>query len=136
MPNSPLPPYVVTLVDAPELNADQRAAAELRFRMALEFALGGPEMVLPTLQAWQLAMSLSESQTDADADADADAQKADPAEPGDDTESGGEAELEVIALWESAESDALIAALRPFDKDMGDARFEIAPRPETSLGWP
>lgn len=118
MPDTKTPPYAVKLVDASQLNPEQRAAAELRFRMALEFALGGPDMVLPTLKAWQLAQSLNEDRS---------------------PKSAGAAELEVIALWENAESDALIAALRPFDRDMGDARFEISAQPDqpkSSLGWP
>ncbi|MDO9405783.1 MAG: hypothetical protein Q7T87_17260 [Polaromonas sp.] len=115
MSNTKLPPYIVTLVDASSLTPDQRAAAELRFRMALEFALGGPEMVLPTLQAWQLAVSLNDDLP---------------------LQSPHTAEREVIALWESAEADALIAALRPLDQDLGDARFEITPRPQADLSWP
>ncbi|RZJ18763.1 MAG: hypothetical protein EOO54_15325 [Haliea sp.] len=115
MPKRNLPPYTVTLVNAEELGADQRAAAELRFRMALEFALGGPDMVLPTLKAWQLAVSLNDDLP---------------------LQSPQEAEREVIALWESAEADALIAALRPLERDMGDARFEISPRPQADGSWP
>lgn len=98
------PPYGVRLVQASQLTADQRAACELRFRMSLEFSLGGPDMVLPSLQAWQLAMNLAEGLP---------------------LEAAGEAEREVVALWETAEADALIAAFRPLDQDMGDARFEI-----------
>ena len=52
--------YKVNLVECPTLTPDQRAAAELRFRMALEFAVGGPEYVLPSLQAYMLAQTLSE----------------------------------------------------------------------------
>lgn len=97
-------PYTVRLLNAPTLNEAQKSACELRFRMALEFSLGGPELVLPSLQAWQLALNLSEGLP---------------------LESPGQAEREVIALWETAEADALIAAFRPLDADPGDARFEI-----------
>jgi hypothetical protein len=102
----PAPPYRVRLLDAPQLTQDQQAACELRFRMALEFSLGGPDMVIPSLKAWHLAMDLAEELP---------------------LEAPGEAEREVIALWETAESDALIAAFRPLGKDMGEARFEIFP---------
>lgn len=98
------PTYTVKLVDAPGLSAAQRSAAELRFRMALEFALGGPDSVLPTLQARLLVRTLNED-TPAD--------------------SLPKAEQQVIALWEKAEADAIVAAFRPLGKEMGNARFEI-----------
>ena len=98
------PAYTVKLVDAPGLSADQRSAAELRFRMALEFALGGPDSVLPTLQACLLVRALNQDLP---------------------PESVPEAEQQVIALWEKAEADAIMAAFRPLGKEMGDARFEI-----------
>ncbi len=98
------PTYTVKLVDAAGLSAAQRSAAELRFRMALEFALGGPDSVLPALQACLLVRTLNE-----------------------DTPTGSvpEAEQQVIALWEKAEADAIVAAFRPLGKEMGNARFEI-----------
>lgn len=98
------PSYTVKLVDAPGLSAAQRSAAELRFRMALEFALGGPDDVLPALQACLLVRTLNKNSP---------------------PESLPEAEQEVIALWEKAEADAIEAAFRPLGKEMGDARFEI-----------
>lgn len=98
------PAYTVKLVDAPGLSAAQRSAAELRFRIALEFALGGPDSVLPTLQACLLVRTLHQD-----------------SQP----ESVPEAEQQVIALWEKAEADAIVAAFRPLGKEMGDARFEI-----------
>jgi hypothetical protein len=76
-----LQPYTVKMVGATGLSADARSAAELRFRMALEFGVGGPEYVLPTLQACMLARSLIEGL---------------PAQERTDAECG--AELEVIAL--------------------------------------
>lgn len=96
--------YAVRLLGAPSLNHEETAACELRFRMSLEFSLGGPEMVLPSLQAWQLALNLSKGLP---------------------LESAGQAEREVVALWETAEADALVAAFRPVERDLGDAHFEI-----------
>jgi hypothetical protein len=98
--------YQVHLVECPGLSDNERSAAELRFRMALEFALGGPEEVLPSLQAYMLVRSLNEDLP---------------------LSKDSEAEGQVIALWENAEADAILAAFRPLDKDMGDARFEIVP---------
>jgi hypothetical protein len=99
-------PYKVNLVECPSLSADQRAAAELRFRMALEFALGGPEYVLPSLQAYMLAQALNEDLP---------------------LEGASEAEEQVIALWQHAETDAILAAMRPLGDNLDNARFEIIP---------
>jgi len=98
--------YKVNLVDCPSLTEEQRSAAELRFRMALEFAVGGPEYVLPSLQAYMLAQTLSEGLP---------------------LEDASEAEEEVIALWRNAETDAIIAAMRPLGDNLDNARFEILP---------
>lgn len=98
--------YKVNLLDCPGLSPADRAAAELRFRMALEFALGGPDQVLPSLQTYMLVQSLNDDLPLQDA---------------------SEAQEQVIALWENAEADAILAAFRPLGKDMGDARFEIVP---------
>jgi len=107
------PPYTVTMVDATGLSSDERSAAELRFRMALEAGVGGREYVVPTLQACMLARALT-SQLAPEELAHAD----------------HDAEREVIALWESAEDKAIMTALKPLhaqNRDMGDARFEIRP---------
>ena len=109
--------YIVQLVDSSDLSADQRAAAELRFRMALEFALGGPEYVLPSLQAYMLAQALNEPSEDDEAD--------DSTDTATDDEDGGTQQM--ITLWEKAESDAIRAALKPLGKQMAEARFEIVP---------
>jgi hypothetical protein len=98
--------YTVNMVDANSLSADERAAAELRFRMALEFALGGPEYVLPSLQAYMLAQTLSEGLP---------------------LEGASQAEEQVIALWQNAETDAILAAMRPLGDNLDNARFEILP---------
>jgi len=98
--------YKVNLVECPTLNADQRSAAELRFRMALEFALGGPEYVLPSLQAYMLAQALNEDLP---------------------LDGASEAEEQVIALWQHAETDAILAAMRPLGDNLDNARFEIVP---------
>lgn len=100
------PTYIVKMVDANSLSADDRAAAELRFRMALEFAVGGPEYVLPSLQAYMLAQTLNEGLP---------------------LEDASEAEEQVIALWQNAETDAILAAMRPLGDNLDNARFEILP---------
>lgn len=97
-------PYQVSLIDAVTLNADERAAAELRFRLSIEFSLGGPDNVLPALQACMLVRALHDDQL----------------------EFLPEAEQQVVALWENAEADAIVAAFRPLDIDMDEARFEIS----------
>ena len=100
--------YTVKMVNATALSAAQRSAAELRFRMALEFGVGGADYVLPTLQACMLARSLLEDLT-----------------PEERAEDDYSAEHEVIAMWEKAEDKAIMTALKPLNRDMGDARFEI-----------
>ncbi|MFZ2294725.1 MAG: hypothetical protein WAW46_06775 [Polaromonas sp.] len=100
--------YTVKMVGATGVSPAERSAAELRFRMALEFGVGGREYVVPTLQACLLARSLlAELSSDESADED------------------GNAEREVISLWENAEDKAIMTALKPFNHDMGEARFEI-----------
>ena len=103
--------YTVKMVGATSLSADQRSAAELRFRMALEFGVGGPAYVVPALQACMLARSLIEGL---------------PAEERTDAEC--RAEREVIALWENAEDRAIMSALKPLNTagDMDEVRFEIS----------
>ena len=101
--------YTVKMVNAPALSAAQRTAAELRFRMALEFGVGGADYVLPTLQACLLARSLLEDPT-----------------PDELEGNDFSAEREVIAMWESAEDKAIMTALKPLNRDMGNARFEIS----------
>ena len=102
-------PYTVRMVDADGLSAAERSAAELRFRMALEAGVGGRDLVVPTLQACMLARSLT-SQLAPEELADAE----------------HDAEREVIALWEGAEDQAIMTALKPLNRDTGDARFEIS----------
>ena len=102
------PAYSVKMVNAAGLSAAQRSAAELRFRMALEFGVGGAGYVLPALQACMLARSLLEDLT-----------------PEERAEVDYGAEREVIALWEKAEDQAIMTALKPLNRDTGDARFEI-----------
>ncbi len=109
--------YIVQLVESSDLSADQRVAAELRFRMALEFALGGPDYVLPSLQAYMLAQALNEPSEDDEVDDSTDTET--------DDEDGGTQQM--ITLWEKAESDAIQAALKPLGKLMAEARFEIVP---------
>ena len=102
------PSYTVKMVNATGLSAAERSAAELRFRMALEFGVGGPDDVVPTLQACMLARSLMAHLSAQEAASDDHA-----------------AEREVIALWENAEDKAILTALKPLNRDMGDAQFEI-----------
>jgi hypothetical protein len=103
--------YTVKMVGATGLSTDERSAAELRFRMALESGVGGPEYVLPTLQACMLARSLIEDL---------------PAEER--TDAGCGAEREVIALWETAEDRAIMTALKPVNTsgNMDEVRFVIS----------
>lgn len=105
-------PYTVKMLGATGLSNAQRSAAELRFRMALEYGVGGPEYVLPALQACMLARSLIEDLP-----------------PEELTKAQYGAELEVIALWENAEDKAIMTALKPLDADinvdLSEARFEI-----------
>jgi hypothetical protein len=98
--------YQVNLLECPSLSPAERTAAELRFRMALEFALGGPDEVLPTLKTYMLVQSINDGLP---------------------LEKDSQAEEQVIALWENAEADAILAAFRPLGKDMGNAHFEILP---------
>lgn len=102
------PSYTVKMVNATGLSAAERSAAELRFRMALEFGVGGRDDVVPTLQACMLARSLMAHLSVEEA------ASADHA-----------AEREVIALWENAEDKAILTALKPLNRDTGDAQFEI-----------
>src|SRR4051812_45270479 len=101
-----IPSYIVKMVDANTLGPEERAAAELRFRMALEFAVGGPEYVLPSLQAYMLAQTLNEGLP---------------------LEGASQAEEQVISLWQNAETDAILAAMRPLGDNLDNARFEIVP---------
>ncbi|MEO7160025.1 MAG: hypothetical protein ABIX00_05895 [Polaromonas sp.] len=98
------PNYSVKMVNATGLSAAERSAAELRFRMALESGIGGRDYVVPTLQACMLARSLIGHLP---------------------AEEVAQAEREVIALWEKAEDKAIMSALKPLNRDMGEARFEI-----------
>lgn len=101
-------PYTVKMVGASGLSAQQRQAAELRFCMTLEAGVGGASYIVPTLQACLLARALTANFTPEElADADHDAER------------------EVIALWEKSEDQAIMTALKPLNRDMGDARFEI-----------
>ena len=101
-------PYTVKMVDAAGLNAAERSAAELRFRMALEAGVGDRDLVVPTLQACMLARSLTRQLA-----------------PKELAHADHDAEREVIALWEKAEDQAIMTALKPLNRDTGDARFEI-----------
>ena len=102
-------PYTVKMVDAAGLSTAERSAAELRFRMALEAGVGGRELVVPTLQACMLARSLTAQLT-----------------PRELAHADHDAEREVMALWESSEDQAIMTALKPLNRDTGDARFEIS----------
>lgn len=107
----PAPPYTVKMMGAPSLSAGQRSAAELRFRMALEFDVGGPGYVVPTLQACMLARALLQGLA-----------------PDDRAAAECAAEREVIALWENAEDRAIMTALKPLSAagDMNEVHFQIS----------
>lgn len=102
-------PYTLRMVDAAGLSAAECSAAELRFRRALEASVGGHELVVPTLQACMLARSLTRELT-----------------PEELAHADHDAEREVIALWVSAEDQAIMTALKPLNRDPGNARFEIS----------
>jgi len=102
-------PYTLRMVDATGISTAECSAAELRFRMALEAGVGGRELVVPTLQACMLARSLTGQLT-----------------PEELAHADHDAEREVIALWESAEDQAIMTALKPLSRDTGNARFEIS----------
>lgn len=115
-------PYKVQLLDCPDLSDGQRTAAELRFRMAIEASLGGPDAVLPTLQAYLLAqMLLNEDPEDLDDD-DTASDEPDEGDAEDDN-----VEAHVIELWESAEAEAITLAMKPLDEAFTNARFQIIP---------
>jgi hypothetical protein len=101
--------YSVKMVGAPGLSAEQRRAAELRFRMALEAGVGGASYVVPALQSCMLARALTAGLA-----------------PEEMQRAGHDAEREVIALWEKAEDQAIMTALKPLNQEaMAEARFEI-----------
>ncbi len=115
------PAYDVQLVHCPGLAPADRLAAETRFRVALELALGGAEQVLLALQAYQLAQALAEDLEDEPND-----------EPADELGNEDEADAEsLIVLWEKAESEAITAAVKPLNAEaraqVAEARFEIVP---------
>ena len=107
--STPKQPYSVRLVGASNLSQEQCRAAELRFRMALEAGVGGASYVAPALQACMLARALTAELT-----------------PEEMKQADHGAEREVIALWEKAEDQAIMTALKPLNQqDMAEARFEI-----------
>lgn len=118
------PSYDVQLVQCPGLAPEQRLGAESRFRAALEFALGGSEQMLMALQAYRLAQALREDIENDLEPAEVNSQ--------DDNEDKDDADAQsLITLWEKAESDAVMAAIKPLNAEarahIALARFEIVP---------
>jgi hypothetical protein len=96
--------YTLKLYDFEEASAQDRRAAEQRFRAALEATLGDAALVAPVYSMYLKLLSIyGES-------------------PPEDALTG--AEREVFDQWQAAESAAVTAAFGPH-RYMGDAQFEI-----------
>ena len=100
--------YTLKLYAVEDASAQERQAAEQRFKKALDAALGDARLVAPVYAAYLKIVA-----TYGDAPS-ADALSAD--------------ELEVFNQWQAAESAALTAAFGP-NRYMGEAQFEIAGTP-------
>ena len=96
--------YTLTLNTFEEVSDQARREAERRYRRALEAALGGASLVLPTHAAWQRIVATHGDSPDPKA-----------LTP---------AEREVLDQWQAAEAAAVTAAFGPH-RYMDDARFEI-----------
>lgn len=58
------PPYTVAVQAEGQLSPSERMAAEVRFAIALEHALGGSRAVADTLRAWHVANEAAADQID------------------------------------------------------------------------
>lgn len=98
--------YRLKLYAYEDASPQQVQAAELRFRQALNAALGDESLVLPVYTAYcRLVATYGEA----------------PAE-----DALAPHELEIFSQWQAAQAAALTAALGP-DRYMGEAEFEICP---------
>jgi non-ribosomal peptide synthetase component F len=95
--------YHLKLFEA-DASPGELRAAELRFRQALEDALGSPELVLPVYAAYQRIVGSYGEQPDLDLLTDG--------------------ERLVLENWHAAETAAVAAAFGP-NRYMGDAMYEI-----------
>jgi hypothetical protein len=96
--------YVLKIFAAEDVSDAERQAADLRFRHALEEALGSADLVAPVLRAYRRLLS----------------QHADQERPWPITD----AEQLLVDQWEAAETAAIRAAFGA-DRYMGDADFEL-----------
>ena len=98
-------PYRLTIHEADASPAELHAA-ELRFRAALDAALGDAVLVAPVHAAYQRIVAAYGDEPDPDALTDG--------------------ERMVFEQWRAAETAAVAAAFGP-NRYMGDAMYEIAP---------
>lgn len=97
-------PYTLKILDSDDASPAQRREAELRFRRALEDALGDEGLVLPVYKAYQRLVATYGENPDLDLLSDA--------------------EREIYTQWQAAETAAVAAAFGTH-RYMGDAMFEI-----------
>lgn len=95
--------YRVRIFEA-DVPDEERAAAERRFRKALDEALGDPSLVLPVYTAYQRIAAAYGEQPDPEALTDA--------------------EREIVTQWQAAATAAVAEAFGP-NRYMGDAMYEI-----------
>ena len=98
--------YSLRIFEADDATPGQVRQAELRFRRALEEALGDEGLVLPVYRAYQAIVATYGESPDLDALTDA--------------------ERVILEQWHTAEAAALAAAFGTH-RYMGDAMYEIAP---------
>lgn len=97
--------YTLKLFTADDATPEQRRAAEQLFRHTLEEALGDASLVAPVYSAYlQIVARHGEIP---------------------DEEALTSAELSVLAQWQAAIHDAVVAVFGPM-RQMGDADYEIA----------
>lgn len=96
--------YTVKLFDAEGESETRHRQAEQRFKQALEETLGDASLVVPVYQAWLRIVAEYGEQPDAAALTDA--------------------EREIVAQWQAAETAAVTAVFGPL-RSMGDGMYEI-----------
>lgn len=97
--------YRLTLITHEEASEAERAAAEQRFRRALDAALGDASLVAPTHAAYLHIVAQYGDSPDVTALT--------------------HAEREIVEQWQAAESAAMTAAFGPH-RYLEEARFEIS----------
>jgi hypothetical protein len=98
--------YTLRIFEADDATPEQIRQAELRFRRALEAALGDETLVLPVHAAYQRIVGTYGESPDLEALTDA--------------------ERMILEQWHTAEAAALAAAFGTH-RYMGDAMYEITP---------